>query len=513
MNTVLTPDRVATEPPPARHPGPRRDATLIALFAAALSAAGASHPSMWFDEAATISAAANRSLPELWRLLGHVDAVHGLYYLMMHGWFAVFPATEFWSRVPSCLAVGGGAAGVVVLTAQFSTRRVAVCAGLLFAILPRVTWAGIEARSYAFAAMAAVWLTVLCVTALQRDRRAWWWGYGGAVVGATLLNVFMVLIIPVHGLLAWRRRPAGWRWLATSGVAVAALTPFLLFSRTQIRQVGWISQLNWRNVTDVVEHQYFDHSAPFAVLSGVVLAAAIVASRTGRWLPDDATRQLVRLCITWIALPTVVVLVYSAVSKPLYYPRYLLFTAPAMAILLAVCVCGITVRRRQLIGVLVAFALAAAPNFVAERGRHAKEGWDYSQVADVIEAHSSPGDCLMVDNTTGWAPGPIRALLAGRPAAFDQLVDPGRGPHGPAIGRLWDGHLAVWAVADQLKTCRVIWTITNHDRALPDEQSGTALPPGKRFARTPDYQVLHKLGFRIVARWQFSFAQVIKAAR
>ncbi|MCV7435765.1 hypothetical protein H7K35_00950, partial [Mycobacterium seoulense] len=47
-------------------------------------------------------------------------------------------------------------------------------------------------------------------------------------------------------------------------------------------------------------------------------------------------------------------------------------------------------------------ALAAAPIDAA-----AKEGWDYSQVADLISSHAAPGDCLMVDNTVPWRPGPI----------------------------------------------------------------------------------------------------------
>lgn len=62
--------------------GPRGrllDPWAIALFATAVSAAWACRPSLWFDEGATISAAASRTLPELWRLLGHIDAVHGAY--------------------------------------------------------------------------------------------------------------------------------------------------------------------------------------------------------------------------------------------------------------------------------------------------------------------------------------------------------------------------------------------------------------------------------------------------
>ena len=55
-------------------------------------------PSLWFDEAATISAA-TRSVPELWQMVHNIDAVHGPYYLLMHGWYVVFPATEFTSSV------------------------------------------------------------------------------------------------------------------------------------------------------------------------------------------------------------------------------------------------------------------------------------------------------------------------------------------------------------------------------------------------------------------------------
>ena len=95
------------------------DPLIVGVLGAAVSLAGAARPSFWYDEAATISASYSRSLPQLWEMLGNVDAVHGLYYLLMHGWFQVFPPTEFWSRAPSGLAVGVAAAGVVVLGRQF----------------------------------------------------------------------------------------------------------------------------------------------------------------------------------------------------------------------------------------------------------------------------------------------------------------------------------------------------------------------------------------------------------
>lgn len=489
---------------------------MIAVAATMISGIGASRPSLWFDESATISASTHRSLPELWHLLSHIDAVHGLYYLFMHGWFVVFPATEFWARVPSCLAVGVGAAGVVVLCRQFAGRRLSVCAGTLYAVLPRMTWAGVEARPYAFAAAAAVWLTVLCVAAARRNTGPLWVGYGVAVVASTVLNIFTVLMVAVHPVVLPGSGPsARRRWATASGIALVGLAPFLWFTQNQIRQVAWIHPLNLATVLEIAQQQFFDKSVPFALLAWLLIAGAVIAVRAGaRPAPAGGVRRLLTLCIAWLIIPTVATVVYSALVKPVYYPRYLIATAPAMAIILALTVTTIAASHRALIGLVALLVLAAAPNYVAnQRDRYTKEGWDYSAVADVIDAHARPGDCLLIDNTTCWLPGPIRALPAGRPNTFAKLRDPGLGPRRQALGRLWDGHLAVWALTDRLADCPTIWTITDHDHALPAHQVAAMLPVGTRFARTPDGQVLRQLGFRVVERWQFTYSQVIRSIR
>ncbi|EUA90799.1 conserved transmembrane domain protein [Mycobacterium ulcerans str. Harvey] len=66
---------------------------------------------------------------------------------------------------------------------------------------------------------------------------------------------------------------------------------------------------------------------------------------------------------------------------------------------------------------MVLLAVAAFPNyFFTQRGPYAKEGRDYSQVADVISTHAAPGDCLLVDNTVPWKPGrSARYWPPGRP--------------------------------------------------------------------------------------------------
>src|SRR6478735_4178670 len=183
------------------------DPLIVAVLGAAVSLGGAGRPSFWYDEAATISASYSRSLGQLWRLLGNVDAVHGVYYLLMHGWFQIFPPTEFWSRAPSGLAVGGAAAGVVVLGKQFSSRTVALSAGILCAVLPRATWAGIEARPYALTMLAAAWSTVLLVHAVRRNNDWIWLCYAVAMAASILLDVYLALMFLAHAVFLCFHRP------------------------------------------------------------------------------------------------------------------------------------------------------------------------------------------------------------------------------------------------------------------------------------------------------------------
>lgn len=498
---------IAAQPRRSRRPW---DAAGVALLTITLCAAGAARPSFWFDEAATISAG-TRSVPELWRMVANIDAVHGLYYLLMHGWYAVFPATEFASRLSSALAAGAAAAGVVVLGKQLSTRTVAVTSGLVFAVLPRVTWAGMETRSYALCMAVAVWLTVCCIRIARRGGTWWWLLYGALLVTAAVLNVFLVLIVPAHAVAVLLFGRSVWRyWAAATAVAVGAVVPFMLFTQSQLFQVQWIAHLSAQTVEKLLKEQYFDQSLAAAVAGGVILLAGAVSGLrpvVGRLQPFLA------LTLTWIIAPTATLLLYSVLRHPIYYPRYLSFTLPAFALLLGACVVALGRSRAGIAVVLVIFCAAATPTYLFQRGPYAKAFMDYSAVADVIDRHAAPGDCLVLDNSATWMPGPIRPLTAARPGVYQKLRDYGRGLTAIQRNRLWDGHIAIWAWADKMPGCPAMWTITERDPTLPDHESATALPPGQRLARAMAYQVPSRFGFHVVERWQFSFAQVTRSVR
>ncbi len=503
-------------PPPAA-----LDPLIVAVLAAALSLGGAGRPSFWYDEAATISASYSRSLAQLWRMLGNVDAVHGLYYALMHGWFQIFPPTEFWSRAPSGLAIGGAAAGVVVLARQFSSRTAAVASGVFFAILPRTTWAGIEARPYALSMMAGVWLTVLLVVAARRESRWLWLCYGIGLATSMLLDMYLALLLMAHVVFICAFRPPhrhGRTVLVpfgiTSVLTVCALAPFVIEVVGQVQQIKWIAPIGYRTIEDVAVQQNFERSPPFAILTALVVAAAIVLWLSTSARPAQPDRQLLTLAVAWLVIPTALIVTWSALVHSIYTPRYLSFTAPAMALVLGVCTAAVAVKPWATAALVTLFAVAATPNYSrAQRNPYAKYGMDYSQVADLITAKAAPGDCLLVNDTVSFMPAPMRPLMAARPDAYRKLVDLTLWQRATDTNDVFDTNLIPEVVATPLSHCGVVWIITEADASVPAHEQGAALPPGPRYGATPAFAVPHDLGFRLVERWQFNLVQVIKAER
>ncbi len=493
------------------------DPLLVGVMAVAVSLAGAGRPSFWYDEAATISASYSRSLGQLWQMLGNVDAVHGLYYVLMHAWFAIFPPTEFLSRVPSGLAVGAAAAGVVVLGRQFSTRTVALSSGVVCAILPRATWAGIEARPYAMSMMAAVWLTVLLVYAVRRDNNWIWLAYGCAVAASILLDIYLALMVLAHAVflcLYHRCRKIFLQFAIASVLAACAVAPFVLTAVGQSHQIVWIAPIGRRTIEDVAVQQYFERSPPFTLVSAVIVVMAIILWRFTSVRLAQADRQLLVVSIAWLVIPTAVIVGWSAWVHPIYTPRYLCFTAPALALIVGVCIGALAVTPWAATAVVSVLALAAAPNYLlVQRASYAKYGMDYSQVADLISAKAAPGECLMVNDTVTFMPAPMRPLLAARPDAYRKLADISLWQKATDRNDVFDTNLIPEASAGPLGVCRVVWIITQADPSRPAHEQDPMLAPGPQFGGTPAFTVPREEGYRLLERWQFNLVQVIKATR
>src|SRR3954447_13901286 len=80
VTALLVPQPIAATAAPRRAGRRWRMPVAMGLLGFAIVWPGSWIPSFWGDEAASVMSA-QRSMPSLLRMLGHVDAVHGAYYL------------------------------------------------------------------------------------------------------------------------------------------------------------------------------------------------------------------------------------------------------------------------------------------------------------------------------------------------------------------------------------------------------------------------------------------------
>jgi mannosyltransferase len=406
--------------------GPLRVAVILGVAATVISAWGSWIPSLWGDEAASVLSA-QRPLSTLFMMLTHVDAVHGTYYVFLHFWVDVFGASPFSVRLPPAIAVGFAVAGVVYLVAWLGTARLALVAGIICCVLPRVTYMGEETRTYAFGAAYAAWGTwvlVRLVSDTSRSRR-WWVAYAVLMTFGTYAFLYFGLFVVVHGLAllsSSQGRLIMRRWLVTSAIVVGAASPLLVVGFLQRSQIAYLAGETTVTFTSMTVGLWFS-TPTFAVVAWLLiiigLAGALVRRRAS---PRRDGVSLVVLAVLWMIVPGLI-LVLISIPDNSFTGRYLSYSAPAVAILMAI---GIeTIARgglRRMIGLTVITTAFAAPVYLSQRTPYAKNGSDWAEISAAIGAHAHAGDAIVFDDGARPSRRP-RLALHTYPAGFTGLDD------------------------------------------------------------------------------------------
>ncbi|WP_426518449.1 glycosyltransferase family 39 protein [Diaminobutyricibacter sp. McL0618] len=414
----------------------RYRAALFGVAGVVVAAWGSWVPSLWGDEVTSLMSA-ERPLPSLFAMLRHVDAVHGTYYFGLHWWVAVFGPSPFSIRFPSAIAVGLMVAAVVVVATRVGSARLGVIAGVVCLLLPRVTYMGEEARSFAFSAAIVAWLTVILLELLRRESApVWLWiAYGALLAVGIYVFLYVALFVLVHAVtLVAVRAPRHLlvRWATTAGIAAAITLPLVVFAVLERKQISYLASHDQLSPDTVFSSLWF--GAPwFAAAAWALIVVAmvdVVRMRVRRaeagvrppFFETTRTPSLVLVASVWLFLPTLVLVLGSA-AIPAFTARYVSFCAPAAALLIA---CGIEVlaRGRRWVDAvaLVALAALAAPIYFEQRTPYAKNDSDWAVISSVIGSHAVAGDAVVFDEGAHPSKKPRMAMHA-YPAGFVNTRD------------------------------------------------------------------------------------------
>ncbi|MFD4786306.1 hypothetical protein ACFWN1_04355 [Streptomyces sp. NPDC058459] len=365
--------------------------------------------SVWRDEAATWQVA-RRSTAEIWHLLGQVDAVHGLYYLLMHALFTCFGPGTTTLRLPSVLAVAVAAACVTLIGQRLAGDVAGLGGGLTLGLLPAVQFHLQEGRPYALVMAGAAVSTLLLADLLERPARPTrWTAYGVTLLLCGLLNWLSLLLPAAHAVtLCWTRagRDTWVRWAVATAGAMSGTAPLILFSRGQSEQISWIPPLTW----------------PMLIGPAVLLAIGTLGALLDR--PRPGHPALAAVALPLLAVPLLALAGMSLV-KPLFLDRYILFGQLGLALLIGAALGRATgaaaPRLPRASKLILPLALTAAlasllPYSLARRSPESRVD-DVLSAADRVQRLGRPGDAVL------FIPAARRDTALVSPGAFAGLRD------------------------------------------------------------------------------------------
>lgn len=365
-------------------------------------------PGVWYDEAYSLLLA-ERSLVDIWLTTAR-DVHPPLYYVLLHYWMSVFGHGVLSARSLSALADVGTLLLSIKLMSLVATRRATWIAALLLALLPISVRYSQEIRMYTllgFWLMAATVALVCWVNGPQRKRFAIL--YVLLMTAAFYTHYFAALCVLVHWLFWWRARGVSVRaWVLANSWIVLLYLPWVPhFLEHLLRRSGfeWIPPLTWHTVLTVIW--------PFTVMSDLVAAESgwrvlptllILVCAASVLLNDQSERRYRGLLVGYFFVPAIT-LFLIALLTPAFSPKYLLFAAIGLPLVVAVAL-GFWWPQQRVLAASVLSVFLAGEVLGLLKYYQSGNGMDIKmdRVAATINLGWRPGDEIMIDSLIWYLP-------------------------------------------------------------------------------------------------------------
>ena len=488
---------VAEPPPPDRpQPGPAWLPLIPALVTLLVGLYKITGPSFTRDESATL-AAVHRSFPQLVRMLGNVDVVHGAYYALIWAVVRVGGSGEFAVRLPSAIALAIAAAMVAILGRRLVSSWAGLAAGLTFAFLPQVSWFAENAREGAVLTALACVASYCLLRALGEEaaRGRWLLAYGVTLVALGLGNLFALLLVVAHAVtLAWSRRQyrvdRGFvlRWAAAVAATLILVSPVAVVGYSELHQIHWIKAPGFYAVLSVerlVGDTFLFLVGLAIVACAVLVSSGLISTGSASRAADGARRSahwppgLLRLALPWLLLPPAILLAASVIH-PVYTFRYIVYCIPAAALLIGAALAALGRYAGPV--ALVVIVLAGLHSQLAERRA---DGHDVNiRRADrIVARYERPGDALLnISAQSGPRKGTGERTLEGAyPYGLAGLLDISAGTSPEQSGTLGGTYASVPVIRQRLTHVTRLWVV--------------------EWTTPKPVPILDGLGFRLIHSW------------
>ena len=310
--------------------------------------------SLWRDEVDSLRFA-TRPLAQVLGNFTRPGENGPLFFLALRPWLTASGTTEFALRFPSVLL------GLLALPLVFVWGRrlfglsIALLATLLMAVNPYHLWYSQEAKMYALlvvVAMLAMWAFVQAI-----ERGKWWrWVVWLLLISVGFyVHVMAVLLVPLQiGWLLlnprWRRR---WR---SFGLALLVLilpyVPLVWWQWKLFADPNFSTGHRFAPLTELLQRLVQAQIQGIPPRPNALLFAAPIFLLLAAIFLSKRFRLARQLTLLWWLLPALGIF-FISLQVPIFLDRYLIFTLPALVLLLAAGAWLVGRENRWLAGLLV----------------------------------------------------------------------------------------------------------------------------------------------------------------
>lgn len=420
---------------------------IILLMAVALRFYHLGAQSLWNDEGTTV-ALVQRDIPTILRNAA-ADIHPPLYYLVLHAWVKLTGISEFAVRAFSALAGVGLVLAVYLLGRSLLRRDIALVAALYAGLAPFQVYYSQETRMYMWATLlgALSWLAFVQLTkpVSLTPLRRWSWGWACAYLAissaATYSHYLLFAVILSQNaaffylwLSQGKQRQMIWlgRWIVLQLVLVLAYVPWLILS--------WNTLTGWPAVGAALTFGQFISRTGQILAFGVTIPQRILVVSIGLVLlvlaviiPLLSRQRGAWLLWFYLVVPLLTLFALS-IGRPLYKDKFLLFSSPAYALILATATISLaeragTILRQRWLGWFLSSLLLAGiitTSLVSLLHLYYDPIYfrdDYRGIVAFIQRTAGPNDAILINapsqiETVGYyhhGPQPMVPLPLSRP--------------------------------------------------------------------------------------------------
>ncbi|MGO4002172.1 glycosyltransferase family 39 protein [Pseudomonas fluorescens] len=381
---------------------------------------GITEPVIWYDEGFSLLLS-QRSPALIWTTTAG-DVHPPLYYVVLHYWTALLGRSVLSVRSLSALADVGTLLLCIKLMSLLVSRRAALIAGVLFALLPLAVRYSQEVRMYTLLGLWLMAATVVLVCwGRQPYSRRYPLLYVLLMAAAFYTHYFAALCVLVHWLY-WSGLGSGEpvllpvrRWLLVNVAIVLLYMPWLPNFVEQARTMKgleWIPPMTWQTLPDFIgQSTVMTTPAEGGWWGGLIVSALMIVCAVRVLTDRRIDRRSALLLVAYFFVPVVVVFLLSW-AVPIFIPRYLVFAAVGLPMLVAITLDRIAARWP--IAALLCLCLFAAAQWSGLQRVYAQQDGlngtlprklvRLDSIAEGIRREFQAGDEIVIDGLFWYLP-------------------------------------------------------------------------------------------------------------